>query len=108
MDNPQHYSHNSTRPLRWINILNFIPGLILLLITIITGVAGVLYITLAVLLTLSALLGLVAVAGKDRSMPWMIYADLCMAIMIISRLIPEYVVIHACRPIRLLLFALTI
>lgn len=100
MDNPQHYSHNA---LRWINISAFIPGLVLLLIAIITGMAGVLYITLAVLLTLSALLGLVAVAGKDRSMPWMIYADLCMAIMIISILIPVYVsivVIHARRPVR--------
>jgi hypothetical protein len=101
MDNPQHYSHNSARPLRWINILVFIPGLILLIISVLT-IAGVLYITLASLLTLSALLGLVAVAGKDRSMPWLIYADLCMAIMIISILIPVYVrsvVIHTCRPI---------
>jgi hypothetical protein len=105
MDNPQRYSHRSALPLRWINILVFIPGLILLLVSILTG-ATVLFITMAVLLTLSALLGLVAVAGKDRSMPWMLYADLCMAIGIISVLIPVYVrsvVIHACRPIRLCL-----
>ena len=105
MDNPQHYSHHSALPLRWINIIVFIPGLILLLVSILTG-ATVLFITMAVLLTLSALLGLVAVAGKDRSMPWILYADLCMAIGIISVLIPVYVrsvVIHACRPIRLYL-----
>lgn len=105
MDNPQRYSHRSALPLRWINIIVFIPGLILLLVSILTG-ATVLFITMAVLLTLSALLGLVAVAGKDRSMPWMLYADLCMAVGIISVLIPVYVrsvVIHACRLIRLYL-----
>jgi hypothetical protein len=90
MDNPQHYSHHSALPLRAINILAFVPGIILIIISVLT-IAGVLYITLAALLTLSALLGLVAVAGKDRSMPWMIYADLCMAVMTISILIPVYV-----------------
>jgi hypothetical protein len=87
------FNGSSTRSLRAINILAFIPGIILLLASgLVTAVGSVSFV--AVLpLTLSALLGLKSVTGrKDKSpMPWTTCADLFIAMFLVSILIPLYV-----------------
>ncbi|GAB7321995.1 hypothetical protein MBLNU13_g03053t1 [Cladosporium sp. NU13] len=68
MDRLERISSNaSARPLHVINILAFIPGIVLLLITALTTPAGSIYLIAIAPLTLSTLLG---VAGRDRPMPW--------------------------------------
>jgi hypothetical protein len=86
----------SARSLRVINILTFIPGFIL--ISALVKPAGALYLIPAAPLTLSALLGLVCVAGsKERPMPWWtVYADLCIAMLLVGVLIPMYVYCLLC------------
>lgn len=84
--------HVPARALRIIDILAFTPGMILLLITALTTPAGSIYLIAIAPLTLSALLGLVSVAGKDRPIPpWMEYADLCLTMFFVSVLVPMYV-----------------
>ena len=84
-------SNGSARPLRVINTLAFIPVIVLLLITALTTPAGALYLIAVAPLTLSALLGLVSVASKDRPMPpWTKYADLCLAMFFVGVLVPMY------------------
>jgi hypothetical protein len=90
MDNPEQNSHRSARQLRLITVWAFIPGIILFLIAGLSVRNVLPYIDVAPL-TLSAILGLVAVASRDRPMPWLMYADLCMAMFLISLLIPTYV-----------------
>lgn len=98
MDSQERNSLNSSaRSLRVINILTCIPGFIL--ISALIKPAGALYLIPAAPLTLSALLGLVCVAGKnkDRPMPWWTtYADLCIAMLFLSVLIPMYVYCLLC------------
>ena len=93
MDRSEKISfHGSARALRIIDILVFIPGMILLLITALTTPAGSIYLIAIAPLTLSALLGLVSVAGKDRPMPpWPKFADLWLALFFVSVLVPMYV-----------------
>lgn len=92
MDGPEKVSFNrSARPLRFINIVAFMPGIILLLITALTTRGSLLNLIAIAPLALSALLGLVCVAGKDRPMPWTIYADLCIAMFFVSVLVPLYI-----------------
>lgn len=92
MDGPEKTSFDSSaRPLRVINILAFIPGIILLLITGLFTKAGSFNLIAVAPLTLSALLGLVCVAGKDKRMPWTMCADLCIAMFFVSVLVPMYV-----------------
>jgi hypothetical protein len=84
--------NGSARSLRVINnILTFTHGFILTAALI--KPAGALYLIPAVPLTLSALLGLVCVAGsKERPMPrWTVYADLCIAMLFLGVLVPMYV-----------------
>jgi hypothetical protein len=85
MDSPGH--HRSARQLRLITIGVLVPGITLLLIAGFSTRNELPFIDV-VPLTLSAFLGLVAVASKDRPMPWLMYADLCMAMFIVSVLIP--------------------
>ena len=93
MDRSEKISfHGSARALRIIDILVFIPGMILLLITALTTPAGSIYLIAIAPLTLSALLGLVSVAGKDRPMPpWTKLADPWLAMFFVSVLVPMYV-----------------
>jgi hypothetical protein len=95
MDSQERKSLNgSARSLRIINILTFIPGFIL--IAALIKPAGALYLIPAAPLTLSALLGLVCVAGggQDRLVPWWTaYADLCIAMLFLGVLIPMYVLL---------------
>lgn len=84
-------THGSARPLRVINMLAFIPGIILLLITGLATKAGLFNLIAVAPLTLSALLGLVSVARKDKRMPWTMYADLCLTMFFVSVLVPMYV-----------------
>jgi hypothetical protein len=88
MDGPNHHSHHrSARQLRLITIWVFIPGIILLLKAGFSTRNELPFISIMPM-TLSAFLGLVAVASKERPMPWAMYADLCMAIFLISILVP--------------------
>jgi len=95
-------STGSTRSLRAINILAFIPGIILLLASgLVTPVGSVSFV--AVLpLTLSALLGLKGATGrKDRPpIPWTTCADLFIAMFFVSILIPLYVTLSLGLAIR--------
>lgn len=93
MDRSEKISlQGSAHSLRVIDILAFIPGMVLLLITALTTPAGSIYLIAVAPLTLSALLGLVSVAGKDRPMPpWTRYADLWLAMFFVSVLVPMYV-----------------
>jgi hypothetical protein len=86
MDGPGSY-HRSTRQLRLITIGVIIPGVTLLLIAGFSTRNELPFIDV-VPLTLSAFLGLVAVASESRPMPWLMYADLCMAMFLVSVLIP--------------------
>lgn len=79
------------RSYRNIRMLAFIPGIILLLISGVFTKAGTFNLIAVAPLTLSALLGLVSVAGKDKRMPWTMYADLCIAMFFVSVLVPLYV-----------------
>lgn len=79
--------HGSSRPLRIINMMAFIPGIVLLLFTALTTPAGSIYLIAIAPLTLSALLG---VAGRDRYMPWARYADLCLALFFVTLLVLMY------------------
>jgi len=91
MEGPKSLFHyHSARQLRFITIWVFVPGLILLLIAGFSTRNELPFVNI-VPLTLSVLLSLAAVASKDRPMPWIMYADLCMAIFIVSVLIPTYV-----------------
>ena len=81
-------SNGSACPLRVINMLAFIPGMVFCLTTALTTPAGAIYLIAIAPLTLSALLG---VAGRDRPMPWAKYADLCLAMFFIGVLVPMYV-----------------
>jgi hypothetical protein len=85
----------SFRPLRAINILAFIPGIILLLISALITRAGAINLIAIAPLALSAILGLVCVAGgagKDRPMPpWMMWADLGLVLFFVGVLVPMYV-----------------
>lgn len=94
MDSPGRKSLNgsSAHTLRVINILTFIPGSIL--ISALIKPAGALYLIPAAPLTLSALLGLVCVAGKNKDRPipwWASCADLFLAMFYLGILIPMYV-----------------
>lgn len=93
MDSQERKSLNgSAHALRVINILTFIPGSIL--ISALIKPAGALYLIPAAPLTLSALLGLVCVAGKNKERPtpwWTAYADLFLAMLFLGVLIPMYV-----------------
>ena len=82
----------SARPLRAINTLACIPGIVLLLTTALTTPAGSMYLVAVAPLTLSALLDLVSVAGgKDRpTPPWTKHADLCLAMFFVAVLVPMY------------------
>ena len=109
MDSPENYSHRAARQLRFITLLSFVPGIILLVASFLIN-GGELTLVKIGLLSLSTFLGLVAVV-VDRPMPWMVYVDLCMAIFHISVLIPTYVrsvVTPRVLPSLLLLYALTI
>jgi hypothetical protein len=86
--------NGSARSLRVINILTFIPGFIL--IAALIKPAGALYLIPAAPLTLSALLGLVCLAGSSKERPtpwWTAYADLCIAMLFLGVLIPMYVLL---------------
>jgi len=92
MDGPEKISFNrSARPLRAINILAFIPGISLCLVSALVTPVGALPLIAIAPLALSALLGLVCFAGKERPMPWTMYADLCLVMFFVSVLVPMYV-----------------
>jgi hypothetical protein len=92
MDGPEKISFNrSARPLRAINILAFIPGISLCLVSALVTPVGALPLIAIAPLALSALLGLVCFAGKERPMPWTMYADLCLVTFFVSVLVPMYV-----------------
>lgn len=94
MDGPEKIIFDrSARSLRFINIVAFIPGIVLLLISglRISTTAALINLIAVAPLTLSALLGLVCVTSIDRPMPWMIYADLCLIMFYVSILVPTYV-----------------